>query len=91
MGPGLGSDRDIDLSIHFLTVHSIQGKHFRSDGAGFGSFTKGMGLNSYTTMDILNKFQFHYVSVFFFFLTLCHTCEEITKSIDITCAMFQKR
>lgn len=62
--------RDIDLSIHFLTVHFIQGQHFRSDGAGFGSFTKGMSLNSYTTTDILKQFQFYHVSLllFVFFL-----------------------
>lgn len=51
--------------IHFLTVYFIQGQHFRSDGAGSGSFTKGMGLNSHTTVDVLNKFQFYVASLFF--------------------------
>lgn len=63
--------RDIDLSIHFLTVHFIQGQHFRSDGAGFGSFTKGMGLNLYTTTDILNNFNSITCLCFFLFFKLC--------------------
>lgn len=84
MGPGMGLDRDIDLSIHFLTVFtSYKRQHFRSDGAGFDSFTRGMSEFIHHDGYIIKQVTI-LLTTCLFFKSPYHKCEQTTGK---TCNM----